>query len=196
MLRTLANFFASQALGYFDSFYRSGSLVFGGGHVVLPLLEAEVVGDGWMGQDAFLAGYGAAQALPGPLFAFSAYLGAAMDLPPHGALGGSLCLVAIHLPSCLLVVGVLPIWDRARAAPAVQAALKGTNAVVVGILLACTLSSRVDCRGGRGYSLRHGLGFRDPAHDVAVAVLGCCVDSCRCGGAVAVTLCALWLCLR
>ena len=102
----------------------------------MPLLEAEVVGRGWMGQGVFLAGYGAAQAVPGPLFTFSAYLGAAMKLPPYGLLGGSLCLVAIYLPSWLLVVGVLPVWDRARAAPAVQAALKGTNAVVVGILLA------------------------------------------------------------
>jgi chromate transporter len=136
VLPTLAGFVPNQALAYFDSFYRSGSLVFGGGHVVLPLLEAEVVGHGWLGQDAFLAGYGAAQALPGPLFAFSAYLGAAMDLPPHGAVGGMLCLAAIYLPSWLLVVGVLPVWDRARRAPAVQAALKGTNAVVVGILLA------------------------------------------------------------
>jgi chromate transporter len=135
-LPVLANLVPSQALAYFDSFYRSGSLVFGGGHVVLPLLEAEVVETGWMGQDVFLAGYGAAQALPGPLFAFSAYLGAAMELPPHGVVGGILCLVAIYLPSWLLVVGVLPVWDRARAAPAVQAGLKGTNAVVVGILLA------------------------------------------------------------
>ncbi len=132
----LARMIPSQALAFFDSFYRSGSLVFGGGHVVLPLLEAEVVGHGWMGQDVFLAGYGAAQALPGPLFAFSAYLGAALELPPNGVLGGFICLVAIYLPSWLLVVGVLPVWDRARAAPAVQAALKGTNAVVVGILLA------------------------------------------------------------
>lgn len=135
-LPPMANLFPSQGLAYFDSFYRSGSLVFGGGHVVLPLLEAEVVGRGWMGQDVFLAGYGAAQALPGPLFAFSAYLGTAMELPPHGVLGGLLFLVAIYLPSWLLVVGVLPVWDRARAAPAVQAAVKGTNAVVVGILLA------------------------------------------------------------
>jgi chromate transporter len=135
-LPSLAKLVSSQALDYFDSFYRSGSLVFGGGHVVLPLLEAEVVDNGWMGQDVFLAGYGAAQALPGPLFSFSAFLGAAMKLPPHGVLGGVLCLVAIYLPSWLLVVGVLPIWDRVREAPAVQAALKGTNAIVVGILLA------------------------------------------------------------
>jgi chromate transporter len=132
----LASLIPSQAMAYFDSFYRSGSLVFGGGHVVLPLLEAEVVLKGWMGQDSFLAGYGGAQALPGPLFAFSAYLGAAMDSPPNGPLGGMLCLFAIYLPSWLLVVGVLPIWDRARANPTVQAALKGTNAVVVGLLLA------------------------------------------------------------
>jgi chromate transporter len=135
-LPSLAKLIPSQALAYFDSFYRSGSLVFGGGHVVLPLLEAEVVESGWMGQDVFLAGYGAAQALPGPLFAFSAYLGAALELPPNGVLGGLLCLAAIYLPSWLLVVGVLPVWDRARTAPAVQAALKGTNAVVVGILFA------------------------------------------------------------
>ena len=104
--------------------------------VTMEVRSAEYQETGWMSQDAFLAGYGAAQALPGPLFAFSAYLGAAVELPPQDILGGLLCLAAIYLPSCLMVVGVFPIWVRASAAPAVQAALQGTNAIVVGILLA------------------------------------------------------------
>lgn len=126
----------SQALALFDSFYRSGSLVFGGGHVVLPLLQAEVVGPGWIGKDLFLAGYGAAQAVPGPLFTFSAYLGAALQVAPNGWLGGLLCLLAIFLPSFLLVVGILPFWDRLRKNHRVRAALVGVNAAVVGLLLA------------------------------------------------------------
>jgi chromate transporter len=119
-----------------DSFYRTGSLVFGGGHVVLPLIQAEVVPPGWIGDESFLAGYGAAQAVPGPLFTFAAYLGAAMTLPPSGWLGGLIALIAVFLPSLLLVIGVLPFWDRLRANAGVQSALKGTNAAVVGILLA------------------------------------------------------------
>ena len=126
----------SHALAVFDSFYRSGSLVFGGGHVVLPLLQAEVVPPGWVSNDAFLAGYGAAQAVPGPLFTFSAYLGTVMGPPPNGWVGGLLCLVAIFLPSFLLLVGALPFWDVLRRRPAVQAALRGINAAVVGLLLA------------------------------------------------------------
>lgn len=119
-----------------DSFYRSGALVFGGGHVVLPLLQAEVVPPGWISNDAFLAGYGAAQAVPGPLFTFSAYLGAIMQPQPNGWLGGVICLAAIFLPSFLLVVGVLPFWDSLRRRPPAQAALRGVNAAVVGLLLA------------------------------------------------------------
>jgi chromate transporter len=119
-----------------DGFYRAGSLVFGGGHVVLPLLEAETVGRGWMTRDAFLAGYGAAQALPGPLFTLAAYLGAVMMPEGPGWLAGLWCLGAILLPSFLLVLGVLPFWQRLRALRGAQAALKGANAAVVGILLA------------------------------------------------------------
>jgi chromate transporter len=120
----------------FDSFYRSGALVFGGGHVVLPLLQAEVVPSGWVSNDAFLAGYGAAQAVPGPLFTFSAYLGTVMGPAPNGWVGGLLCLAAIFLPSFLLLIGALPFWDELRRRSAVQSALRGVNAAVVGLLLA------------------------------------------------------------
>ncbi|TWI02915.1 chromate transporter [Luteimonas cucumeris] len=123
-------------LAIFSAFYRAGSLVFGGGHVVLPLLQAAVVPPGWISGDAFLAGYGAAQAVPGPLFTFAAYLGAAMTAGPGGAWGGLLCLLAIFLPSFLLVIGVLPYWDALRRNARMQAALAGINAAVVGLLLA------------------------------------------------------------
>jgi len=126
----------SHVIALFDSFYRSGALVFGGGHVVLPLLQAEVVPPGWVTNDTFLAGYGAAQAVPGPLFTFSAYLGTVMGPVPNGWLGGLICLVAIFLPSFLLLIGTLPFWDSLRRRPAVQSALRGVNAAVVGLLLA------------------------------------------------------------
>ncbi|MFI4948261.1 MAG: chromate efflux transporter [Alphaproteobacteria bacterium] len=126
----------AQPVRMFDSFYRSGALVFGGGHVVLPLLQAAVVPPGWVSNDAFLAGYGAAQAVPGPLFTFSAYLGTVMGPAPNGWAGGLLCLVAIFLPSFLLLIGVLPFWESLRRRPAVQSALRGVNAAVVGLLLA------------------------------------------------------------
>ena len=135
-LPLLAAAVPSQSVKLFDAFYRSGSLVFGGGHVVLPLLQAEVVPPGWVSNDVFLAGYGAAQAVPGPLFTFSAYLGTVMGPPPHGWLDGLICLVAIFLPSFLLLVGALPYWDELRRRPAVQSALRGVNAAVVGLLLA------------------------------------------------------------
>jgi chromate transporter len=125
----------SHALEVFDSFFRVGSLVFGGGHVVLPLLQAEVVGPGWVTNEQFVAGYGAAQAVPGPLFTFSAYLGAVMNTPPDGWSGAFLALVAIFLPSFLLVAGALPFWDVLRSAAVFQSALKGINAAVVGLLL-------------------------------------------------------------
>ena len=125
----------SQALALVDSFYRSGALVFGGGHVVLPLLKAEVVNPGWINQDMFLAGYGAAQAVPGPLFTFAAYLGAAMNTTPNGWFGGLLCLLAIFLPSFLLVTGILPFWEDLRKNPRIRKALVGVNAAVVGLLL-------------------------------------------------------------
>ena len=124
------------AVALFDSFYRAGSLVFGGGHVVLPLLQAEVVPPGWVTNDAFLAGYGAAQAVPGPLFTFAGYLGTITTVGPGGWLGGLLCLVAIFLPSFLLVIGALPFWDTLRRRRGMQSALRGINAAVVGLLLA------------------------------------------------------------
>jgi chromate transporter len=126
----------SMALRLLDSFYRAGSLVFGGGHVVLPLLQAEVVDPGWVTRDAFVAGYGAAQAVPGPLFTFAAYLGAVMRPAPNGWIGAALCLVAVFLPSFLLVVGALPFWETLRRHPLAQRALLGVNAAVVGLLLA------------------------------------------------------------
>jgi chromate transporter len=126
----------SQGLALFDAFYRAGSLVFGGGHVVLPLLEASVVAPGWVTQDDFLAGYGAAQAIPGPLFTFSAYLGAAAQPDPNGAVGAAICLVAIFLPSAFLVFGILPFWERLRSMATAQSILRGINAAVVGVLLA------------------------------------------------------------
>lgn len=117
-------------------FYRVGALVFGGGHVVLPLLQTETVPRGWLTNDQFLAGYGAAQAVPGPLFTFAAYLGAARAPEPNGAIGAGIALAAIFLPSFLLVFGALPFWEALRAHPVFQRALMGINAGVVGILLA------------------------------------------------------------
>jgi chromate transporter len=131
----VASFAGSQALDLFDSFYRTGSLVFGGGHVVLPLLEREVVEPGWVTQDDFLAGYGAAQAVPGPLFTFSAYLGTVVQPAPNGVVGATIALTAIFLPSFLLVIGGLPLWQLVRSNPSLQAALRGVNAAVVGLLL-------------------------------------------------------------
>lgn len=135
-LPLLAAALPSQALAVVDAFYRAGALVFGGGHVVLPLLQASVVPSGWVGNDAFLAGYGAAQAVPGPLFTFAAFLGASMQSDPSGWAGGLLALAAIFAPAFLLVVGALPFWERLRAQPRVRAALMGINAAVVGLLLA------------------------------------------------------------
>ena len=126
----------SPAVAVVDSFYRAGALVFGGGHVVLPLLQAEVVPPGWVSNEEFLAGYGAAQAVPGPLFTLAAYLGAVMRPWPTGWLGALLALGAIFLPAFLLVVGTLPFWDALRVRPSFRAALRGINAAVVGLLLA------------------------------------------------------------
>jgi chromate transporter len=126
----------SQGLALFDSFFRVGSLVFGGGHVVLPLLQAEVVRPGWVTSEAFVAGYGAAQAVPGPLFTFAAYLGAVMGPPPSGLAGAAIALVAIFLPSFFMIVGALPFWDTLRGRSSFQSALRGINAAVVGLLLA------------------------------------------------------------
>lgn len=120
----------------FDGFFRAGALVFGGGHVVLPLLQAETVAPGWVSNETFLAGYGAAQAVPGPLFTFAAYLGAVSGEAPNGWLGGAIALVAIFLPAFLLVLGALPLWEGLRQFPAMQRAMQGINAAVVGLLLA------------------------------------------------------------
>lgn len=135
-LPVLAYSVGGQALAMIDGFYRAGALVFGGGHVVLPLLQAEVVGPGWISNGVFVAGYGAAQAVPGPLFTFSAFLGASMNSSPTGWLGGLIALLAIFLPSFLLVAAALPFWQQVRSNVRAQVALAGVNAAVVGLLLA------------------------------------------------------------
>lgn len=132
VLPLLRQFGALDWLALFDSFYRAGSLVFGGGHVVLPLLEREVVPTGWISKEDFLAGYGAAQAVPGPLFTFAGYLGAMIS----GVKGALIATAAIFLPAFLLITGALPFWNALRKSPKVQGALVGINAAVVGILLA------------------------------------------------------------
>jgi chromate transporter len=135
-LPVMSRLMPSQTVAMMDAFFRAGSLVFGGGHVVLPLLQAEVVPSGWVGNEAFLAGYGATQAVPGPLFTFAAFLGASMSTAPAGWIGGAVCLLAIFAPSFLLVVGALPFWERLRRNVRMQAALAGINAAAVGLLLA------------------------------------------------------------
>jgi chromate transporter len=125
---------ARGGLALFDAFYRSGALVFGGGHVVLPLLRDAVVAPGWVSDSSFLAGYGAAQAVPGPLFTFAAYLGAVASVPPGSVSGAVIALVAIFLPGLLCLMGTLPFWHALRARPNAQAAMRGTNAAVVGLL--------------------------------------------------------------
>ncbi len=134
LLPVLAGSGDSQGVALLDAFYRAGSLVFGGGHVVLPLLQAEIVPSGWVDADAFLAGYGAAQAVPGPLFTFAAYLGAATGPEPNGITGAVIALVGIFLPGFLLLIGALPFWDAFRTRPVAQAAMRGANAAVVGVL--------------------------------------------------------------
>ena len=131
MLPLLRELTGSYWIALFDSFYRSGALVFGGGHVVLPLLEQELVPAGWIGNESFLAGYGATQAVPGPLFTFAAYLGAVMN----GWQGGLFATVAIFLPAFLLIIGALPFWDILRNHPKIKGAVMGVNAAVIGILL-------------------------------------------------------------
>ena len=135
-LPLLNQWLPNQTVTMVDAFYRSGSLVFGGGHVVLPLLQAEVVPYGWVSNETFLAGYGAAQAVPGPLFTFAAFLGASMNPAPSGWAGGMICLLAIFAPSFLLILGALPFWEQLRRSVRTQAALVGINAAVVGLLLA------------------------------------------------------------
>ena len=124
----------SSAVALFNAFYRSGALVFGGGHVVLPLLREAFVAPGWLSDDAFLAGYGAAQAVPGPLFTFSAYLGTVVKTEPHGLAGAALGLVGIFLPGMLVLLGTLPFWDSFRTRAGAQAVMRGVNAAVVGLL--------------------------------------------------------------
>lgn len=135
-LPLLTALYPSQTLSMVDTFFRAGSLVFGGGHVVLPLLQAEVIPAGWLSNDTFLAGYGVTQAVPGPLFTFAAFLGGSMDQSPSGWLGGMICLIAIFAPSFLLVMGALPFWEGLRQNLRTRAALSGINAAVVGLLLA------------------------------------------------------------
>lgn len=135
-LPILAKVLPVQAIAEIDVFFRTGSLVFGGGHVVLPLLQAEVVPSGWVSNETFLAGYGAAQAVPGPLFTFASFVGASMNTAPSGWVGGMICLLAIFTPSFLLVTGVLPFWEKLRRNMRTHAALAGINAAVVGLLLA------------------------------------------------------------
>ena len=130
----------SSAVALFDAFYRSGALVFGGGHVVLPLLRNAFVAPGWVSDGTFLAGYGAAQAVPGPLFTFAAYLGAVVNTSPHGVVGALLGLVGIFLPGMLILVGVLPFWDGFRKRADAQAVMHGVNAAVVGLLGAALYS--------------------------------------------------------
>ena len=131
VLRGLAN---SQGIALFEAFYRSGALVFGGGHVVLPLLREAFVTPGWVSDDAFLAGYGAAQAVPGPLFTFAAYLGTVVTPSPHGLTGAMLGLIGIFLPGVLILMGTLPFWETFRKRAGAQAVMRGVNAAVVGLL--------------------------------------------------------------
>ena len=133
-LPVLSSLASSQGVALFEAFYRSGALVFGGGHVVLPLLREAFVAPGWVSDDAFLAGYGAAQAIPGPLFSFAAYLGAVVGPRPHGVAGAAMGLVAIFLPGLLILVGTLPFWDTFRRRARAQAMMRGVNAAVVGLL--------------------------------------------------------------
>jgi chromate transporter len=134
LLPIVAEGLRTQGLALFNAFYRSGALVFGGGHVVLPLLQAQVVQPGWVTNDTFLAGYGAAQAVPGPLFTFAAYLGAVMRPEPNGIVGAAIALIGVFMPGLLLLVGTLPFWDSLRTRPTAQAAMRGANAAVVGVL--------------------------------------------------------------
>lgn len=158
-LPLLRDAYHSQTLALFDAFYRSGALVFGGGHVVLPLLRAQFVAPGWLSDDVFLAGYGAAQAIPGPLFSFAAYLGAVVHPSPHGLAGAALGLLAIFLPGMLIVTAALPFWNNLRQRVAAQAVMRGVNAAVVGLL---------------GAALYHPIWTSSvrSAADVAVALIG------------------------
>jgi chromate transporter len=133
-LPVLRGLVASQGVALFEAFYRSGALVFGGGHVVLPLLREAFVAPGWISDDAFLAGYGVAQAVPGPLFTFAAYIGAVVRASPHGLTGAALGLIGIFLPGVLILMGTLPFWETFRKRAGAQAVMRGVNAAVVGLL--------------------------------------------------------------
>ena len=170
----------SQAVALFDAFYRSGALVFGGGHVVLPLLREATVTPGWVGEDAFLAGYGAAQAVPGPLFTFAAYLGVVMKPTPNGIAGAVVSLIAIFLPGILVLMGTLPFWETFRRHARAQAIMRGVNAAVVGLLGAALYNpvwtSAVKAPGDFGIAL---VGFvmltvwkTPPLVVVAISALG------------------------
>jgi len=156
-LPILSSLTHSQAVALFEAFYRSGALVFGGGHVVLPLLREATVAQGWVTDDVFLAGYGAAQAVPGPLFTFSAYLGAVMEPPPHGLAGAAISLVGIFVPGILALVGALPFWETFRKRARAQAVMRGVNAAVVGLLGAALYNpvwtTSVNGRGDFGVAL-------------------------------------------
>ena len=136
VLPVLRGLNVSPGFALFEAFYRSGALVFGGGHVVLPLLREAFVAPGWVTDDAFLAGYGAAQAVPGPLFTFGAYLGTVVNVSPHGLAGAALGLIGIFLPGILILLGTLPFWETFRQRTVAQAAMRGVNAAVVGLLVA------------------------------------------------------------
>lgn len=136
LLPAAASWTHLRGLDYFSAFYRTGALVFGGGHVVLPLLQSQVVSRGWVDDGRFVAGYGLAQALPGPLFSFASYLGAAAKEPPNGWAGALICLTGIYLSPLLLLAGAIPIWETLRRTRSAQAALRGANAAVTGVLLA------------------------------------------------------------
>jgi chromate transporter len=170
----------SQAIALFEAFYRSGALVFGGGHVVLPLLREATVAQGWVTDDLFLAGYGAAQAVPGPLFTFSAYLGAVMGPPPNGLAGAAISLIGIFVPGILALVAALPFWETFRKRTRAQAVMRGVNAAVVGLLGAALYSpvwtTSVDGPGSFGVAL---VGFvlltvweAPPLVVVAVSAIG------------------------
>ena len=136
VLPILRELYTSQYISLFDSFYRTGSLVFGGGHVVLPLLESEVVAPGWLSKDEFIAGYGAAQAIPGPLFTFAAYIGTVANIEPNGLTGAFIALLAIYLPSFLLLSAILPFWQKFTMGHRVEAAYAGMSAAVIGLWVA------------------------------------------------------------
>lgn len=170
----------SGELALFDAFFRAGALVFGGGHVVLPLLQAGVVDPGWVSEAQFLAGYGAAQALPGPLFTVAAYLGALSEVGPGGVAGAAVALVAVFLPGMLLMVGVLPFWNAVRRRGGVPAAMRGAGAAVVGILAAALYTPVFTSYGDRSGILLPGGGVLRPAGRGAGPLLG--GGPGRCGG--------------